>query len=381
MRQTAFMVTGFLGALTLCNAPRVFAQEDILGLVSQLSAQSSELQQAQDDLQNRREEVKQQLDEVREAEAEVNKLKADVGNTATPVEGPFRLYMGQYSNTADLRGGGDGEEFESFAAAKAKGDKHRADNATKQPSYRIEDKSGAVLEAHGIFKNVSLDPKRLEAPKNPEEAPEALKKSEENLASKRSAYEQAVKQYKNDRAAYDQNLSRYNASVDQVNRSLPDAIKSAGTPTPTPDELSAPKGDYQVEDLGSLATKYKGKTAKDGTAMAFVIEAAQLPAPEKWGKGSKVEGATIRPGTPIATFGKDNKFKTDAGNHAAIFITQNPKGVWVYDQYKAKSGQQKPVDARFIRFKSGTGTPSNDGSAYSVITKGFDTPDLPERNP
>jgi hypothetical protein len=68
--------------------------------------------------------------------------------------GPFRLFLGQYSNTADLKGGGSGEEFQSLADARAKAARHMSANATKQPSYRIEDKDGNVIEARGLFKNI-----------------------------------------------------------------------------------------------------------------------------------------------------------------------------------------------------------------------------------
>jgi hypothetical protein len=68
--------------------------------------------------------------------------------------GPFRLYTGAYSNTADLKGGGSGTEFPSLAGAQAKARKHMSDNASKQPSYRIEDKDGKVIEAQGLFKNL-----------------------------------------------------------------------------------------------------------------------------------------------------------------------------------------------------------------------------------
>jgi hypothetical protein len=67
--------------------------------------------------------------------------------------GPFRLFLGQFSNTADLRGGGQGQEFPTFAEARARGEKHLAENAGKQPSYRIQDASGKVIEARGVVRN------------------------------------------------------------------------------------------------------------------------------------------------------------------------------------------------------------------------------------
>ena len=70
-----------------------------------------------------------------------------------------------------------------------------------------------------------------------------------------------------------------------------------------------------------------------------------------------------KPGTAIATFNKSGKYASlPTGNHAAIYVSQDDKGLVVYDQWKGQ-----PVHKRTIRFKNGVGSVSNDGDAFSVI--------------
>jgi hypothetical protein len=74
-------------------------------------------------------------------------------NAGAPA-GPFRLFTGAYSNTADLRGGGSGTAYSSLADARAAARKHMSGSAGSQPSYRIEDKDGKVIEARGLIRNI-----------------------------------------------------------------------------------------------------------------------------------------------------------------------------------------------------------------------------------
>lgn len=66
----------------------------------------------------------------------------------------FKLFVGQFSNTADLKGGGAGTEFNSLEEAMNAARLHLSSNRGKQPSFRIEDKNGKVLKAQGVFKNI-----------------------------------------------------------------------------------------------------------------------------------------------------------------------------------------------------------------------------------
>lgn len=66
----------------------------------------------------------------------------------------FKLFVGQFSNTADLKGGGTGTDFNSLEEAMNAARLHMSSNAGKQPSFRIEDQKGKVLKAQGVFKKI-----------------------------------------------------------------------------------------------------------------------------------------------------------------------------------------------------------------------------------
>lgn len=82
-------------------------------------------------------------------------------------------------------------------------------------------------------------------------------------------------------------------------------------------------------------------------------------ATSKWKKGVPVKGNTsITKGTAIATFVNDRYF-----GHAAIYESQNDKGIRVYDQWVTGAG--KAVGSRLIKW-DGNGV-SNNGAGFYVI--------------
>ncbi|WP_296000154.1 BPSL0067 family protein [Rugamonas sp.] len=93
---------------------------------------------------------------------------------------------------------------------------------------------------------------------------------------------------------------------------------------------------------------------------------ASAPVTSRWTQGSAVRGSTdIQAGTAIATFIKGKYLSRSSGNHAAFYLSQNLIGIWVVEQYRnIKSGL---IRKRFIPFRKGKFSPSNDGDAYSVI--------------
>jgi hypothetical protein len=113
---------------------------------------------------------------------------------------------------------------------------------------------------------------------------------------------------------------------------------------------------------------YSGKRVGNGQCAIFVQEAAGAPNTQLWKAGDKVKGTrAISRGTAIATFDTDGKYPSNkTGNHAAIYMSQDSHGIWVYDQGRS----QGRVEKRQIRFKGGQGSPSNDGDAFSIITSG-----------
>lgn len=116
--------------------------------------------------------------------------------------------------------------------------------------------------------------------------------------------------------------------------------------------------------IAGAPESFEGKVVGSGQCVAYVQEASGAPVTASWVQGSKVRGnGFVTRGTAIATFDAGGKYPNHAsGNHAAIFLSQDEGGIWVYDQW---AGQ--PVHKRHIRFKHGSGSPSNDGDAYSVV--------------
>ena len=78
------------------------------------------------------------------------------------------------------------------------------------------------------------------------------------------------------------------------------------------------------------------------------------------------DNPNIAEGTAIATFEANGTYTPETGNHAAIYLSQDAAGLWVYDQWRGQ-----PVHKRIIRFEGGkgkgTGSKSNDGKLYRVI--------------
>ncbi len=110
---------------------------------------------------------------------------------------------------------------------------------------------------------------------------------------------------------------------------------------------------------------YQGTVIGDGGGVNLVQQCAGAPPLPLWKGGTPVKGNDIPPGTAIATFdGNGNYQDAAAGGHAAIYDSQDQRGIWVWDQ---RAGQ--PVQRRYIRFKNGIGRPGNDGDAYSVISQ------------
>jgi hypothetical protein len=98
-----------------------------------------------------------------------------------------------------------------------------------------------------------------------------------------------------------------------------------------------------------------------------VKAAAGAPLTAAWQKGAPVRGNPhIEPGTAIATFESDGSYTSESGNHAAIYLSQDDRGIWVYDQWRGQ-----PVHKRLIPFEGGGGAKwgnkSNDGSRFAVI--------------
>ncbi len=120
---------------------------------------------------------------------------------------------------------------------------------------------------------------------------------------------------------------------------------------------------YRYADAAKLAGD---KWVGSHECVALVQHFAKAPTTMHWKEGEKVRGAkSLRPGTAIATFSSGKYGNRRTGNHAALYLSQNDHGIWVIEQFRnIKDGQ---IAKRYIPFRDGEGSASNDGDAYSVI--------------
>jgi hypothetical protein len=117
---------------------------------------------------------------------------------------------------------------------------------------------------------------------------------------------------------------------------------------------------YQVKpEIRAMGNAVLGKLYGDGECVALVREWTGAPQTAKWNKGAKVRGSKIPIGTAIATFNTQAKYE----GHAAIYQSQDDKGINVIDQWKGRA-----AGYRHIRFQAAKADRvSNDGDAYYVI--------------
>lgn len=98
--------------------------------------------------------------------------------------------------------------------------------------------------------------------------------------------------------------------------------------------------------------------------VTFVQSSAAAPNTGLWRAGTKVLDAkpgTLLKGTAIATF-EGGKYPV-TNRHAAIYITHDANGIWVYDQWNS----QGMVKKRYIRKKPIIDISVNNASRYYVI--------------
>jgi hypothetical protein len=138
---------------------------------------------------------------------------------------------------------------------------------------------------------------------------------------------------------------------------------TAACASPTPD--TRPRGDGPY--IAARPEAFEGRVIGAGHCVDFVKAAAGAPPTLAWQEGVAVRGNPhIARGTAIATFEADGSYTSETGNHAAIYLYQDDRGIWVYDQW-----QGQPVHQRLIRFEGGSGAKwgsmSNDGRRFAVI--------------
>lgn len=116
---------------------------------------------------------------------------------------------------------------------------------------------------------------------------------------------------------------------------------------------------YICEDISRFIDKQVG----NGQCVALLKACANTPYTNQWKRGESVWGNAIPTGTAIATF-KHSNYPNKRGYHAAIYVSQDEKGIYVWDQWRGKN-----VHLRLIRFDRSRKKPGNDAARYSVITR------------
>jgi len=114
---------------------------------------------------------------------------------------------------------------------------------------------------------------------------------------------------------------------------------------------------YIARNITTVTTRLNSYVGESQECVSPVKALTGAPRTIFWKRGVQVKGATIETGTAIATFNKKGKYE----GHAAIYIKQDEKGIYVYDQWSGR-----PLGERIILFK-GKGYVSNDGDQFYVI--------------
>lgn len=127
---------------------------------------------------------------------------------------------------------------------------------------------------------------------------------------------------------------------------------------------TAPDSGFHNTYVCDNAASYKGKTVGDGHCVSLIKTCSEAPHTKHWKQGAKVLNQTkLTPGTVIATF-KNGRYPNKTGWHAAIYISHDSDGIWVWDQWKGK-----PVHKRLIRIRNDRAAAGNTAQKYSLVTR------------
>jgi hypothetical protein len=162
-------------------------------------------------------------------------------------------------------------------------------------------------------------------------------------------------------AAADGRKTRWETALARICSVVVLAVAGCASPEPA----AGPQADGPY--VAARPEAFEGRVVGAGHCVDFVKAAVGLPRTAAWQESAKVHGNPhIARGTAIATFESDGSYTSESGNHAAIYLYQDDRGIWVYDQWRGQ-----PVHERLIRFDGGSGAKwgnkSNDGRRFAVI--------------
>jgi hypothetical protein len=140
------------------------------------------------------------------------------------------------------------------------------------------------------------------------------------------------------------------------------AINYANNPNAPVDKWTCAPNSKLGPFEGVPETRYTKANDYCGQCVSYVKQVCPtLPATTSWKQGAQVkDNNKIVAGTVIATFNASGKYE----GHAAIYVSQSPAGVYVYDQYVAPPNP-KPVGPRTLRW--GAPRDVNNGDKFYVV--------------
>lgn len=128
-----------------------------------------------------------------------------------------------------------------------------------------------------------------------------------------------------------------------------------------PDVNQQTAGLIQPDLICPDAERFAGRQVGDGHCVSLIKLCSGSPDTVEWSPGEYVLGNTLPYGSIIATF-KNGRYPNKTGWHAAIYIKQSPKGIWVWDQWKGKA-----VHQRLIKIRNDGANDNNTAQAYRVV--------------
>lgn len=112
------------------------------------------------------------------------------------------------------------------------------------------------------------------------------------------------------------------------------------------------------------AKTYASQVVGTGHCVSLIRNCSGAPHTNRWKPGPYVlsqPANSVESGTIIATF-LNGHYPNKTGWHAAIYISHNENGIWVWDQWLGQ-----PVHRRFIRHRVDKATAANKAQDYRIV--------------
>lgn len=148
--------------------------------------------------------------------------------------------------------------------------------------------------------------------------------------------------------------------------------KESGEDSEEKDQGQTREGEKTGHVLNNAESLENSDVLKNANGKAECVELIKqkmgAPASSQWQEGTKItRGVDVAPGTAIATFIDGHYPNNPTGQHAAIYLGQDSRGIKVLEQYKNINGMKMKIRViPWIPTKPGASL-SNNGSAYSII--------------